>query len=585
MSNIAAGVAAGGVNFRKYPTIKIEGKVVKGWDDIWNKILNDESAARIVAVDCYVGVDVDEIIKSAEGRMKVVDTRALFRTPKEVEDMTAADVTDDAIFGYITRLNLVDFFDPEKLSYAVERIGNCKNVVVIGPGAFLAAPAATTRVYADMARWEIQLRMKKKQVSGLGVENRHEDFNLQYKRGFFVDWRVCDKHKKAFFEKSDYLLDTTQPGEPKLADMATMKNGLKQAARQPFSFKPYFDPGPWGGHWLEEVCDLPTDDVPNYAWCMNCVAEENSLLFDIEGEIIEIPGIDLVFFETTSLLGEAVEGRFGKEFPIRFDFLDTMDGGNLSLQVHPDITYIQEKFGMHYTQDESYYLLDAKEDASVYLGFKENVDVDEMFDKLKQANVNGGDFDADAYVNKFPARKHDHFLIPSGTIHCSGKNSLVLEISATPFIFTFKLWDWGRLGLDGKPRPINIEHGYQVINRERDTAYAKKELINVFEKVGEGPGWTEERTGLHRREFIETRRHWFTGKVEHDCHGSVNVLMLVEGEQAVIESPSNQFAPFVINYAETIVIPASVEKYTISPYGKSEGKKLATIKAFVRTKA
>jgi mannose-6-phosphate isomerase class I len=69
--------------------------------------------------------------------------------------------------------------------------------------------------------------------------------------------------------------------------------------------------------------------------------------------LFEIPSIDLVFYQPEQLLGEAVHGRFGDEFPIRFDFLDTINGGNLSLQVHPLTEYIQEKFGMNYTQDES----------------------------------------------------------------------------------------------------------------------------------------------------------------------------------------------------------------------------------------
>jgi len=64
----------------------------------------------------------------------------------------------------------------------------------------------------------------------------------------------------------------------------------------------------------------------------------------------------------------------------------------------------------------------------------------------------------------------------------------------------------------------------------------------------------------------------------------VNVLNLVEGREAIVESPTGAFAPFVVHYAETFVIPESVKEYTIRPYGESEGKTCGTIKAFVRTK-
>ena len=73
-------------------------------------------------------------------------------------------------------------------------------------------------------------------------------------------------------------------------------------------------------------------------------------------------------------------------------------------------------------------------------------------------------FNAEKYVNKFHAKKHDHFLIPAGTIPCSSKNCMILEISVTPYIFTFKLWNWDRLVLDGLPRPIHIEDGEKIFN-------------------------------------------------------------------------------------------------------------------------
>ena len=129
---------------------------------------------------------------------------------------------------------------------------------------------------------------------------------------------------------------------------------------------------------------------------------------------------------------------------------------------------------------------------------------------------------------------------------------MVLEISATPYIFTFKLWDWGRLGLDGRPRPINIGHGKHVIQWNRTEPWVRREIYNKIDKVAEGDGWIEEHTGLHECEFIETRRHWFTKPVLHKTDGSVNVLNLVEGREAIVESPTACFlragpgAPFFL---------------------------------------
>jgi len=206
-----------------------------------------------------------------------------------------------------------------------------------------------------------------------------------------------------------------------------------------------------------------------------------------------------------------------------------------------------------------------------------------MLAALEAAQAGGPAFEAERFVNRWPAKKHDHFLIPAGTIHCSGAGSMVLEISATPYIFTFKLWDWDRPGLDGAPRPIHLAHGRAVIQWPRDTEWTRRELVNRVERVARGEGWVEERTGLHDREFIETRRHWFTGTVPHDTGGGVNVLNLVEGREAVVESPTGAFPPLAVHYAETFIVPASAGRYTIRPAGAAAGGRCATIKASVRT--
>lgn len=575
-----------------------------GWDAIGAHInallvskLNDQkraadeslTARQIICVECYPGVFVEQI-KAALGNQlssaHIIDVAAYYKHPHEIELFCAPYLGgDDPVFGRMNDLQIEDFFDSDKLQIARQQLAETqgKSIVVIGTGASLFALEYDLLIYADLARWEIQMRQRRGEIANLGALNFDEKPSLKYKRAFFIDWRAADRLKKALLPRIDLLLDTHERDTPKTIDGADLRSGLRQTTSRPFRVVPFFDPGVWGGHWMERVCDLPKDK-PNHAWCFDCVPEENSLLLGFGDERVEIPSINLVFSHPRKLLGDAVYARFGAEFPIRFDFLDTMGGGNLSLQVHPLTGYIQEHFGMHYTQDESYYILDAGDDAVVYLGLKENSDYESMVEDLRRAQRDANaPFPDEKYVNKWTAKKHDHFLIPAGTIHCSGKNSMVLEISATPYIFTFKLWDWGRTGLDGNPRPIHLFHGAANIQRDITTAWVKENLINRFEPLAHGEGWREERTGLHEREFIETRRHWFTGLVPHDTQGGVNVLNLVEGDEAIVESLTSAFNPFVVHYAETFIVPASVGRYTIRPFGKAEGKECATLKAYVRT--
>jgi mannose-6-phosphate isomerase class I len=579
-------------NYDKSPFIEVDPEnksCIVGWKNIVDhfneKIKTFEKTRVVVAVECYHGVNGAEIMSQLQNVKNClwIDSKAAFKDEEEIGKMVQPDVTDDSVFGYLTRLNILDYFDQEKLRQARERVININDgvVIVYGTGAVCIAPEFDMLVYADMARWEIQLRMRRNEVNNLGVENKKESFSKQYKHAFFVDWRVCDRLKKQLMNKWNYVLDTNKKNEPKLVDGKAVLKGLNMATRRPFRVVPFFDPGPWGGQWLKEVCDLNRNEI-NFAWGFDCVPEENSLLLGFGDTLVEIPSINLVFYKPNELLGEKVHSRFGDEFPIRFDFLDTMNGGNLSLQVHPLTEYIQEKFGVHYTQDESYYMLDAKDGAFVYLGLRNDVNAQAMISELKEAQETGHHFDADKHVAKWHVKKHDHVSIPAGTVHCSGANSMVLEISATPYIFTFKLWDWDRLGLDGKPRPINIEHGEKNIQWNRTEDWTKIKALNLVEELHCEDGVREERTGLNELEFIETRRHWFTKKVLHNTNGGVNVLNLVEGREVIVESPSNAFEPFIVHYAETFIVPAAVGEYTVRPHGESEGKECATIKAYVR---
>lgn len=580
-------------NYDKFPYVAISESselCFTGWQQIFfeiNRLIQSKNQNKtIICIDLYHGVDASEILGAIHAHLETVaifETNSSLKSPAQIQEMVFPFVTDDPIFGKMNSMEMADFFETSKLDQQKEQIRSIESgtVVILGEGAALFADADIL-IYADLARWEIQKRMKRKKVGNFGVDNLDESFSLKYKQAYFLDWRVFDKHKLAYFDQIDYFIDANIADEPKMLGREIYHKGLDMSIARPFRVVPFFDPGPWGGQWLKEVADLDRSAV-NYAWGFDCVPEENSLLFKIGQHTFELPSINLVLTRPEQLLGKSVFEEFGAEFPIRFDFLDTIEGGNLSLQVHPTRAYIQEHFGMSYTQDESYYFLEAQEDACVYLGTHNNVNADAMIADLEKAQKEMADFDAEKYVNKLPVKKHDHILIPAGTIHCSGKNAVVLEISATPYIFTFKLWDWGRLGLDGKPRPINIEHGKKVIDFSRDEDWVKEHLFNNITDISVSEHVKEESTGLHETEFIETRRHWFDAKVTHYTLGNLNVVNLVEGQEVVVESPDNLFEPYVIHYAETFIVPANVPVYTITPFGKSAGTRCATLKAYVRT--
>ena len=559
-------------NYDKQPSTHIEGSMTLGWDNIISTLSQVWADEPIWAIDLYPGTYEEDFMAAfAKTGRKIIDTRTLMRPEEEIRQLTERFMTDDVLFGYMSNIRLEEYFPNPKPEIKEPSI-------VIGTAAAWLAPNAPV-CYADMARWEIQQRFRRHEVKALGIDNHQDSPSVQYKRGYFNDWNIIDRYKDNLMQSSriQFWIDSNQRSQPKMITDAQMRQGLQRTAHSPFRVVPFFDPAPWGGQWMKEVCDLPREEQ-NYGWCFDCVPEENSLYLEAEGTLFELPSQDVVLSHTRELLGQQVWHRFGKSFPIRFDFLDTMQGGNLSLQVHPTNEFAQREFGLPYTQDESYYLLDAAPDAVVYLGLKEGIDKVQMIEDLRAAQRGDIIFDAEKYVNKLPAKKHDHYLIPAGTIHCSGHNSMVLEISSTPSIFTFKLWDWARLGLDGKPRPINVERGKHVIQWERTTPFVKTEIANHFEVLHEEEGIKEERTGLHPNEFIETRRHTFSRPVEHNTNGGVNVLNLVDGTAALIESPEGKFKPFEVHYAETFIIPACIGRYTITPL---QGECM-TLKASIR---
>jgi mannose-6-phosphate isomerase class I len=480
--------------------------------------------------------------------------------------------TEDSVWGKRCPHSLADFFKVEELQ-AIKADKHADCTIVLGAGAALCNWDAPV-VYLDVPKNEIQYRMRAGSITNLGARETEPPASM-YKRFYFVDWVVQNKHKKSLLQKITVLGDVQWKDDINWAFSSSIKDGLDRVSKTMFRVRPWFEAGAWGGQWMKEHIDEINKEEVNYAWSFELIVPENGLVFESDGNLLELSFDFLMFQDARSVVGQHAD-FFGDEFPIRFDFLDTWDGGNLSIQCHPRLSYIREHFGERITQDETYYILDCQGEANVYLGFQKNVDPGEFRKVLEDSKENDEIVEVEKYVQSYKAAKHDLFLIPNGTIHSAGKDNLVLEISSTPYIFTFKMYDWLRLDLNGEPRAINIEHAFNNLRFDYSGDYVKKALISKPKQIRAGQDWEIFHLPTHPHHFYDVHRVEFDSEIVLETADSCNVMMLVEGSSVTVQVDGEVH---IYQYAETFVIPAAANEYTLVNNGSGRAK---VVKAFIK---
>jgi len=550
------------------------GRIIDGYDGLAQWIIQQKGAR----LDGYAGIDwnlvrtrLTTVLRNHGVNILWHETRAWQKSEAEINALVNPFLgTEGSVWGTKTTLTMADLFQEELMEWAPEDRQNTISILA-GTGSGLAAWNAPI-VYFDLPKNEIQFRMRAGSATNIAAST------TSYKRSYFVDWPILNTHRRTIADKIAIIVDGQHEGNPNWTKTEDLRRGLQSMAYNLLRPRPWFEPGVWGGQWMKQHIPALTKEEVNYAWSFELIAPENGIIFESDGLLLEIAFDWLMQYESKAVLGVDAD-KFGEEFPIRFDFLDTFGGGNLSIQCHPSLPYIKKHFGENITQDETYYILDCKPGAGVYLGFNEDIDPTAFRQALEESQAANQAIDIEEYVQCLPAHKHDLFLIPNQTIHGSGINNLVLEISATPYIFTFKMYDWMRLDLDGMPRPINIEHAFHNLDFSRKGEKVKEELVSKPQLLKSDPIHNLELLPTHPEHFYSIHRITLNAdvKLHVGTEGRCHLLMLVEGKQLTLKT--SQGKTYVLHYAETFVLPAAAGEYQLI---NESHQPIQIIKAFVK---
>lgn len=535
-----------------------------------------------VTIDGYAGVRFDILVKGLAEAFASIGVKpvwwnisAAMKPESEIDRMVSPYLGgDDPIFGFRAPLHIEDYFDMGRVA-GMEPDPDARLNIIYGTGAALAGWDGML-VYADIPKNEIQFRSRAGSVTNLGASAPDAPKKM-YKRFYFVDWVVLNRYKKSLLPRIDVFVDAQRESAITWASGADIRRGLDEMSVNGFRVRPWFEPGAWGGQWIKKHIPSLAQDVPNYAWSFELIVPENGLIFGSGGKMLEV-SFDTVMYEAgEKVVGKECYGMYGDEFPIRMDYLDNFDGHNLSIQCHPHKDYIQKNFGEVLTQEETYYILDTCKDAVVYLGFQDDIVPEEFEKALTDSFKNAEPLDVPRYINAEPAHKHDLFLIPPGTLHSSGMNNLVLEISTTPYIFTFKMYDWLNMDLDGKPRPLNIRRAMENLCFDRKGEKIKKEHVCHPYLMEKGPDWELWHMPTHPKHSYDVHRYRIGSEVLVNTEGKCHVLNLVEGETADVVTAGGR--TFHLSYAETLVISAAAGSYRIV---NTSGREIMVVKAFMK---
>ncbi len=544
----------------------------------------------IVAMDGYATAEWTEMVNllsqqlTAKGIVpEQIDYLDNLRSEEEINAMIDSGLEWDRekdptlLYGKIFKDGYQALLDPEKIEAFRERMkefGSAKEgrvAVVCGNGCLIPENDGLfdLRLYFDVTPKESILRIRRGQYVNLGQKDARPA-NQIIRRCYYADFEMAVHLRRQLLRNGavDYYVPADKPGNLQLIPMASLKAIFSAMAAYPFRTKPVYLEGVWGGTFVKKLRNLPAE-MRNCAWVFDLIPMEVSIVTEVAGNLVEFPFQTFFTVDSEEVMGDKCAEKFEGYFPIRFNYDDSYHStGNMSVQCHSGEEYNKENYNEFGRQDESYYVVQAGHDAKTFIGFRDDADVDQFIREIKIADKEYKPVDYMKYISYEESKPGLQVMIPAGTVHSSGRNQVVLEIgSLTIGSYTYKLYDYLRPDLDGKPRPIHTYHGERTVARDRKTTWVRENIVQKPRTVRSGEGWAEVIVGESPLLYFTLRRLEFEKEIGDNTNGKFHVLTLVDGERIRIRSKEHPERYFDAEFMDMVVVPATIGEYVVENLG------------------
>jgi len=556
----------------------------------------------VLGFDGNYCVDWDTILKNLTDSFEKAGISAktehierVFQSKDFIKEYKRPNLEYDASLGWENQDGLIqDIMNPEKIEAFKAEILDCKKaeknapevLIVYSPGTCVKElkDAYDYSFYFDMTKDPIMWSMWDNTLVPLGYTE--PDPNYYWKELYYVDFHLIDNQKWYMLDNMDFYVEAVNPDVLTLITQEAYRTIINRTLDYPVKQVKIFMPGAWGAYRFKQLWDVPGLD--NSAW--NTISSPKlDMIIDIGPKQIRLPSVNLLQFGA-KFVGKYWDAEVPKWWPLLAALDDgyfedpdiPMERTAMPHHNHPSTEYVRRTFNEQYGRYETYYIVEAYENAKTMMGFKDDADLDAWREKCFKAAENK-EFIPDwrDYIKVWDTAPGDLFLIPPGTTHGHGGRQMVLEmdtnVNTTTCEYSFFMHDFGRHTWDdntrtmtNKPSNLQCKHGFNVDMARRES-WVKDHLRSRPEVIKWTPDYYIEQFATLPEMPFHIKRFVFDKVCDYSTEGKfLQVATLTIGKNITIRSKKNPELETTLDFLQAAAIPAEFGDYEFVNNGEGQ---------------